>query len=295
MVASVGLHRSPSVTGSILKGKEQGNERERPLLVRSMSASGRLHRWLLSPTPLATGGRGYLVASGRPPVVQVCGLDVVASIGRPWLLVLSSKGKSRATKERGRYWLGSRCHSLGYWWPWLSVRSPPVFGAALSVSMSFPYWLSIRGQCRPRCRSLGNWWPRLLGGQCRPPVVPVCGLDVVASIGRPRLLALSSKGNEQGNERERPLLARSMSFPWQLVAVVTWWPVSASIGLHRLLALSAKGNEQGNESRAQLVASVTGSVDVIPLLVLSVTSVGSRCHSLGNWWPRLLGGQCRPP
>ena len=74
--------------------------------------------------------------------------------------------------------------------------------------------------------------------QCRPPVVPVCGLDVVVSIGRPRLLVLSSKGNEQGNE-----------------------------------------------SRAQLVASVTGSVDVIPLLALSVAvCLGSFLggHSIGR-------------
>ena len=191
MVASVGLHRSPSVTGSILKGKEQGNERERPLLARSMSASGRLHRWRLSPTPLATGGRGYLVASVG---LQSC--QCAASMSWPPSVALGywlypQRVMSRATKA-GRNWS-----------PWLLVRSPPVFGAALSVSMSFPYWLSIRDQCRPRCRSLGNWWPRLLGGQCRPPVVPVCGLDVVASIGRPRLLVLSSKGKSRATKAGR--------------------------------------------------------------------------------------------
>ena len=167
----------------------------------------------------------------RPPVVPVCGLDVVVSIGRPRLLVLSSKGKSRATKERGRYWLGSRCHSLGYWWPWsfhwrLSVSWP----VSASIGLHRLLVLSSKGKSRAtkergrywlgsRCHSLGNWWPRLLGGQCRPPVVPVCGLDVVASIGRPRLLVLSAKGNEQGNESRA-----------QLVAVVSWcgnwWPRS---------------------------------------------------------------------
>ena len=273
MVASVGLHRSPSVTGSILKGKEQGNERER----------GRY--WL---------GRCRSLGNWWPwsfPCRLSVSWPLSASIGRTRLLGLSAKGKSRATKA-GRNWS-----------PWLLVRS-----------MSFPWQLVAV--------VIGSVASSIRGGSLGVDVIPLLALHpwpVSASSRasvRPRCRGLHRspsvtgsilKGKEQGNERERPLLARlSMSFPRLLVAVVIHLAalgvvpvcgldVVASIGRPRLLALSAKGNEQGNESRAQLVASVTGSVDVIPLLVLSVTSVGSRCHSLGNWWPRLLGGQCRPP
>ena len=141
VVASIGRPRLLALSA---KGNEQGNERERPLLARSMSASGRLHRWRLSPTPLATGRLGYLVASVG---LQSC--QCAASMS--W----------------------SPSVALGYWF--------------------YPQRVMSRATKAGR-----NWSPRLL--------------------------------------------ARSMSFPWQLVAVVTWWPVSASSrasvrprcrGLHR--------------------------------------------------------------
>ena len=175
------------------------------------------------------------------------GLDVVASIGRPWLLVLSSKGKSRATKA-GRNWqprLLARSMSLPYWlspWPCALVRSLAVI---LSVALhrwpwslsvwpwrSFPWRLSIRGQScqwsaysRASVRLSMSWPPSVALGYWLYPQ---------------RVMSRATKAGRNWSPR---LLARSMSFPWQLVAVV--------IGS---VASSIRGGSLG--------------VDVIPLLAL---------------------------